>query len=127
MQCSKSEPCVPAITDLGTHAKTVNAKHEATPQRGPNRVSIVDVHAPGKQALLSVQPVLGFVENNRLRPVDDFGRPVSELVWSEEVAEIYLGPLIGSGIENWFPYMLALAFLFYRPFGLFGERTVQRV
>ena len=46
---------------------------------------------------------------------------------SEKLAEIYLGPLIGSGIENWFPYMLALAFLFYRPFGLFGERTVQRV
>ena len=46
---------------------------------------------------------------------------------SEKLAEIYIGPLIGSGIENWFPYMLALAFLFYRPFGLFGERTVQRV
>jgi branched-chain amino acid transport system permease protein len=46
---------------------------------------------------------------------------------SEKLAEIYIGPLIGSGIENWFPYMLALVFLFYRPFGLFGERTVQRV
>ena len=46
---------------------------------------------------------------------------------SEKLAEIYIGPLIGSGIENWFPYMLALGFLFYRPFGLFGERTVQRV
>lgn len=46
---------------------------------------------------------------------------------SEKLAEIYIGPWIGSGIENWFPYMLALAFLFYRPFGLFGERSVQRV
>jgi branched-chain amino acid transport system permease protein len=46
---------------------------------------------------------------------------------SEKLAEIYIGPLVGGGIENWFPYMLALLFLFYRPFGLFGERTVQRV
>jgi branched-chain amino acid transport system permease protein len=46
---------------------------------------------------------------------------------SEKLAEIYVGPLIGSGIENWFPYVLALVFLFYRPFGLFGERSVQRV
>lgn len=33
----------------------------------------------------------------------------------------------GGGIENWFPYLLALLFLLYRPFGLFGERTVQRI
>jgi branched-chain amino acid transport system permease protein len=46
---------------------------------------------------------------------------------SEKLAEIYIGPLIGSGIENWFPYVLALGFLFYRPFGLFGERSVQRL
>jgi branched-chain amino acid transport system permease protein len=46
---------------------------------------------------------------------------------SEKLAEIYIGPLIGSGIENWFPYLLALLFLFYRPFGLFGERSVQRI
>ncbi|MEK8032591.1 branched-chain amino acid ABC transporter permease [Ideonella sp. DXS29W] len=46
---------------------------------------------------------------------------------SEKLAEIYIGPLIGSGIENWFPYVLALAFLFYRPFGLFGQASVQRI
>jgi len=46
---------------------------------------------------------------------------------SEKLAEVYAGPLVGGGIENWFPYVLALLFLFYRPFGLFGERTVQRI
>ena len=46
---------------------------------------------------------------------------------SEKVAEIYLGPLIGSGIENWVPYVLALLFLLVRPAGLFGERAIERV
>lgn len=46
---------------------------------------------------------------------------------SEKLAEVYIGPFFGGGIENWFPYFLALAFLFYRPHGLFGERTVQRI
>lgn len=46
---------------------------------------------------------------------------------SEKLAEVYVGPLVGGGIENWFPYVLALLFLFYCPFGLFGERTVQRI
>ena len=46
---------------------------------------------------------------------------------TEKLAEVYIGPYFGGGIENWFPYFLALAFLFYRPFGLFGERTVQRI
>jgi branched-chain amino acid transport system permease protein len=46
---------------------------------------------------------------------------------TEKLAEVYIGPLFGGGIENWFPYVLALLFLFYRPFGLFGERTVQRI
>ncbi|AZF58328.1 branched-chain amino acid ABC transporter permease [Pseudomonas sp. R11-23-07] len=46
---------------------------------------------------------------------------------AEKVAEIYLGPLIGSGIENWVPYVLALLFLLVRPAGLFGERAIERV
>lgn len=45
----------------------------------------------------------------------------------EKVAEVYIGPSVGGGIENWFPYALAVLFLFVRPYGLFGERTVQRV
>lgn len=46
---------------------------------------------------------------------------------SEKLAEIYLGGIIGSGIENWFPYVLATAFLLIRPTGLFGQQQVARV
>ena len=45
----------------------------------------------------------------------------------EKVAEIYWGPLVGGAIENWFAYVLALAFLLFRPQGLFGERIIERV
>ena len=45
----------------------------------------------------------------------------------EKVAEVYVGPMVGGAIENWFAYMLALAFLLYRPQGLFGERIIERV
>ena len=45
----------------------------------------------------------------------------------EKIAEVYLGPIIGGGIENWFAYVLALAFLLFRPEGLFGERHIDRV
>jgi branched-chain amino acid transport system permease protein len=46
---------------------------------------------------------------------------------AEKLAELELGPLIGGGIENWFPYLLAVAFLMVRPAGLFGERAIERV
>ena len=46
---------------------------------------------------------------------------------SEKLAEIYLGGIIGGGLENWFPYALAIIFLLIRPSGLFGEKTVARV
>lgn len=46
---------------------------------------------------------------------------------AEKLAEVYLGPLVGGGIENWFPYGLALLFLLVRPAGLFGERAIERV
>ncbi len=45
----------------------------------------------------------------------------------EKVAEVYVGPMVGGAIENWFAYMLALGFLLYRPQGLFGERIIERV
>jgi branched-chain amino acid transport system permease protein len=45
----------------------------------------------------------------------------------EKVSEIYLGPLLGGGIEIWFAYVLALAFLLLRPQGLFGEKIIDRV
>ena len=46
---------------------------------------------------------------------------------SEKLAEVYIGPHFGGGIENWFPYVLALLFLLARPTGLFGEPRVERV
>ena len=45
----------------------------------------------------------------------------------EKVAEVYVGPFVGGAIENWFAYMLALAFLLFRPQGLFGEKIIERV
>jgi len=46
---------------------------------------------------------------------------------SEKLAEVYVGSHMGGGIETWFPYVLAVAFLLARPTGLFGERLVERV
>ncbi|MCC6608711.1 MAG: branched-chain amino acid ABC transporter permease [Burkholderiales bacterium] len=46
---------------------------------------------------------------------------------SEKVAEVYVGPYVGGGIESWFPYVLALVFLLFRPEGLFGEKHIDRV
>jgi branched-chain amino acid transport system permease protein len=46
---------------------------------------------------------------------------------TEKLAEVYLGTVIGDGIENWFPYLLAILFLLARPSGLFGEAAVERV
>jgi branched-chain amino acid transport system permease protein len=46
---------------------------------------------------------------------------------SEKLAEVYLGPFVGGGIEGWFPYVLALMFLLVRPEGLFGEKHIDRV
>jgi branched-chain amino acid transport system permease protein len=46
---------------------------------------------------------------------------------SEKMAEVYIGPSVGGGIESWFPYVLALAFLLVRPQGLFGEKIIDRV
>ena len=45
----------------------------------------------------------------------------------EKLSEVYLGPTLGGGIENWFAYMLALMFLLFRPEGLFGEKIIDRV
>ncbi len=45
----------------------------------------------------------------------------------EKLAEVYLGPFMGGGIEYWFGYVLALIVLMFRPQGLFGERIIERV
>jgi branched-chain amino acid transport system permease protein len=46
---------------------------------------------------------------------------------TEKLAEVYLGPFVGGGIESWFAYVIALLFLLVRPQGLFGEKIIERV
>ena len=46
----------------------------------------------------------------------------------EKLGEIYLADLMGGqGIELWFAYFIALMFLLYKPSGMFGEKTIERV
>jgi branched-chain amino acid transport system permease protein len=45
----------------------------------------------------------------------------------EKLGEFYWGPLLGSGIESWLAYVIALIFLLFRPQGLFGERLIERI
>ena len=46
---------------------------------------------------------------------------------TEKLAEVYIGPFFGGGIESWFAYVVALLFLLIRPEGLFGEKHIDRV
>jgi branched-chain amino acid transport system permease protein len=45
----------------------------------------------------------------------------------EKLSEVFVGPLVGGGIEIWFGYVVALVFLLVRPQGLFGEKIIDRV
>ena len=45
----------------------------------------------------------------------------------EKLAEVYIGPMVGGGIESWFAYVIALLFLLVRPQGMFGEKIIDRV
>ena len=45
----------------------------------------------------------------------------------EKIGEFYWGPLLGSGIESWLAYVIALFFLLFRPQGLFGEKIIERI
>ena len=45
----------------------------------------------------------------------------------EKLGDFYWGPLLGSGIESWLAYVIALIFLLFRPQGLFGERIIERI
>ncbi len=45
----------------------------------------------------------------------------------EKLFEFSVGSMIGGATENWFAYVLALAFLMFRPQGLFGEKIIERV
>jgi branched-chain amino acid transport system permease protein len=44
----------------------------------------------------------------------------------EKLAEVYVGPFFGGGIEAWAAYVVALGFLLVRPSGLFGQKLVER-
>jgi branched-chain amino acid transport system permease protein len=46
---------------------------------------------------------------------------------TENLAEVYIGPYIGDGIDSWVAYVVALGFLLVRPSGLFGQKLVERV
>jgi len=45
----------------------------------------------------------------------------------ENLAEVYIGPYVGGGIQTFFPYLLALLFLWFRPYGMFGKEIIERV
>jgi len=45
----------------------------------------------------------------------------------EKLAEVFWYHIHGGAVENWFAYMLALAFLMFRPQGLFGDKIIERV
>ena len=45
----------------------------------------------------------------------------------EKLAEVFVGPYFGGGIEIWFGYVLVLFVLLVRPQGLFGEKIIDRV
>lgn len=46
---------------------------------------------------------------------------------TEKLAEVFIGPFFGGGIETWFAYVVALVFLLIRPTGLFGQKVIERV
>jgi branched-chain amino acid transport system permease protein len=45
----------------------------------------------------------------------------------EKIGEFYWGPLVGSGVETWLAYVIALIFLLFRPQGLFGDKIIERI
>jgi branched-chain amino acid transport system permease protein len=46
---------------------------------------------------------------------------------AENLAEVYIGPHVGGGIQTFFPYLLALIYLWFRPYGMFGREIIERV
>ena len=45
----------------------------------------------------------------------------------ENLAEVFIGPYVGGGIQTFFPYLLVLLVLFIKPYGLFGKEIIERV
>lgn len=45
----------------------------------------------------------------------------------ENLGEVFIGPYVGGGIQTFFPYLIALVFLYFKPYGLFGKEIIERV
>ena len=75
----------------------------------------LDVPAPGETPVLRDWP----------DPIPGAGE-VPDIVLSPVQLE-GAGGYVGGGIDSWFPYVMALAFLLVRPEGLFGEKHIDRV
>ncbi len=45
----------------------------------------------------------------------------------ENLAEVFIGPYVGGGIQTFFPYLLALFVLWFKPYGMFGKEIIERV
>lgn len=46
---------------------------------------------------------------------------------AENLAEVFIGPYVGGGIQSFFPYLLALLVLWFKPYGIFGREIIERV
>ena len=46
---------------------------------------------------------------------------------SENLAEVFIGPYVGGGIQTFFPYLVALLVLWFKPYGMFGKEIIARV
>ena len=45
----------------------------------------------------------------------------------ENLAEVFIGPYVGGGIQTFFPYLLALLVLWFKPYGMFGKEIIEMV
>lgn len=46
---------------------------------------------------------------------------------AENLAEVFIGPYVGGGIQTFFPYLLALFVLWFKPYGMYGREIIERV
>jgi branched-chain amino acid transport system permease protein len=46
---------------------------------------------------------------------------------TERLAGGFIDPYVGGGVKDFSPYLLALVFLIFRPYGLFGREIIERV
>ena len=46
---------------------------------------------------------------------------------TENLAEVFIGPYVGGGIQTFFPYLVALLVLWFKPYGMFGKEIIERV